>query len=188
MKQLKDFHNIFRHIKLKVRPGVSSGFSIFVGMKTFKVVAFLVTIILSQHALAQKITIYKTFGSVIYMQNDSIELSTKQVSMALFPYQDAYAVFKGARARATIASAFGFTGAAMIAIPVVTVAFGEKGDIGYAIAGTVFLGCSYFFNRSFKRRAVWAIDTYNQQIVQKTSRIKPEFYFYGTGAKLVIKF
>jgi len=145
-------------------------------------------LLLASAATAQKITIYKTFGSVIYMQNDSIELSTKQVSMALFPYQEAYAVFKGARTRATIAGVFGFAGAAMIAIPVVTLAFGGKADLGYAVAGTISVGCSFFFNRSFKRRAVWAIDAYNQQIGQRTSRIKPEFRFYGTGASLVIKF
>jgi hypothetical protein len=157
-------------------------------MKEFKIVIFLFAIIATQQAAAQKITLYKTFGGVIFLLNDSVELSTKQVSTLMFPNQQAYEEFKKARSRATISSIMGFTGAAMIAVPLVTAAFGGDGDWVLAGGGAALIVGSVFFSHWFKARAVYAVDLYNASIPQKTSRIKPEFYFYGTGAKLVIKF
>lgn len=157
-------------------------------MKILKIVVFLSAITLSQQVPAQKLAIYKTFGSVIYLLNDSVELSTKQVGTLMFQNQRAHEEFKKARSRATISSLMGFTGAAMVAVPLVTVAFGGDGDWALAGGGAVLLVGSTFFNRWYKARAVYAVDLYNASLPQKTSRIKPEFYFYGTGAKLVIKF
>jgi hypothetical protein len=157
-------------------------------MKKLKIITLLFTIIMTQQAVAQKLTLYKTFGGVVFMLDDSVELSTKQVGTLMYQNQQAYMEFKKARSRATISSALGFTGAAMIAIPLVTVAFGEEGDWGLVGGGAALLVGSFFFNRWFKARAVYAVDLYNASLPQKTSRIKPEFYFYGTGAKLVIKF
>jgi len=157
-------------------------------MKALKIFTFLFAFIITQQAAAQKITLYKTFGSVVFMLNDSVELSTKQVGTLMFQNQQAYDEFKKARSRATISSVMGFTGAAMVAVPLVTVAFGGDGDWGLASGGAALLVGSVFFNRWFKARAVYAVDLYNASVPQKTSRIKPEFYFYGTGARLVIKF
>ena len=167
---------------------VSSGFSIFVQMKTFKITTFLFCLIIGQQAIAQKLTLYKTFGSVIFMLNDSVELSMKQAGTLIYRNQPAYEEFKKARSRATISSVMGFTGAAMVAIPLVTAAFGEQADWGLAGGGAALIVGSVFFNRWFKARAVYAVDLYNESLPQKTSRIKPEFYFYGTGGRLVIKF
>lgn len=157
-------------------------------MKTLKIVTFFFAIIVAQQAEAQKLTLYKTFGSVVFMLNDSVELSTKQVGTLMFQNQLAYGEFKKARSRATISSVMGFTGAAMVAVPLVTSAFGGDGDWALASGGAALLVGSVFFNRWFKARAVYAVDLYNTSLTQKTSRVKPEFYFYGTGAKLVIKF
>jgi len=157
-------------------------------MKTLKIVTFFFAIIVAQQAEAQKLTLYKTFGSVVFMLNDSVELSTKQVGTLMFQNQLAYGEFKKARSRATISSVMGFTGAAMVAVPLVTAAFGGDGDWALASGGAALLVGSVFFNRWFKARAVYAVDLYNASLPQKTSRVKPEFYFYGTGAKLVIKF
>jgi hypothetical protein len=157
-------------------------------MKNLKVVTILFAIVVSQQVLAQKLTIYKTFGSVIYLLNDSVDLSTKQVGTLMFQNQQAHEEFKKARSRATISSLMGFTGAAMVAVPLVTAAFGGDGDWVLAGGGAALLVGSVFFNRWYKARAVYAVDLYNASLPQKTSRIKPEFYFYGTGAKLVIKF
>src|SRR5258706_15992894 len=157
-------------------------------MKVLKIVIVLFVFTLTKQSLAQKLTIYKTFGSVIFMLNDSVELSMKQAGTLMYPDQQAYEEFKKARSRATISSVMGFTGAAMIAVPLVTVAFGEQSDWGLAGGGATLLVGSFFFNRWFKARAVYAVDLYNEHLPQKTSRLKPEFYFYGTGAKLAIKF
>jgi len=156
-------------------------------MKKRGLVAVIV-VVFATSALAQRITIYKTFGNVVYQLNDSVELGSKQVSMMLFQNQAAYEQFKKARIRATISSAFGFVGAAMIAIPVATLGFGERADLGYFFSGVACGGFWYLFNRWFKARAVYAIDLYNEHLPQKTSRIKTEFQFYGTGAGLTIKF
>ena len=157
-------------------------------MKALKVITLLIVIAAAQQANAQKLTLYKTFGSVVFMLNDSVELSVKQAGTLIYQHQPAYEEFKKARTRATISSVTGFTGATMIAIPVVTLAFGEQSDWGLAAGGAALIVGSVFFNRWFKARAVYAVDLYNASLPQKTSRVKPEFYFYGTGAKLVIKF
>jgi hypothetical protein len=169
-------------------PGVSSGFSIFAAMRNFKIAVFILVLAATQQAAAQRLTIYKTFGSVIFMLNDTTELSMKQAGTLIYQNQQAYEEFKKARTRATISSVMGFTGAAMIAVPVATAAFGGDGDWALAGGGAVLVVGSVFFNRWFKARAVYAVDLYNASLQQKTSRIKPEFYFYGTGAKLVLKF
>jgi hypothetical protein len=41
------------------------------------------------------------------------------------------------------------------------------------------------FNRAYKGRAFGAIELYNNK---ETSRIKPTFHFYGTQARLVVRF
>lgn len=156
-------------------------------MKALKIAIFLMVIATTQ-ATAQKLTLYKTFGSVIFMRDDTVELSMKQAGTLMYQHQPAYEEFKKARSRATISSVMGFTGAAMITVPLVTVAFGEQADWGLVGGGAALIAGSVLFNRWFKARTVYAVDLYNASLPQKTSRIKPEFYFYGKGAKLVIKF
>ncbi len=138
--------------------------------------------------MAQKLSMYKTFGGVIYELNDSVQLSSKQVATVLYANKDAYGVFKQARKLNTISAIAGFSGAAMLAIPIVTVAFGERSDWGLVGGGAALIISSIFLNRAYKARALDALDIHNAHIVNKTSRIRPNFYFYGTGAKLVIKF
>jgi|SRR5579859_8203618 len=156
-------------------------------MRALKIGAFLF-VLTAGPTSAQKLTIYKTFGSVIFELNDSVELSMKQASQVIYQNQLAYEEFKKARSRAAISGVMGFTGAGMVAIPLATLTFGERADWGYAVGGSLLMGGSILFNRWFKARAVYAVDLYNEHLQQKTSRIRPAFYFYGTGAKLVIKF
>lgn len=137
---------------------------------------------------AQKIYMYKTFGGVVYMLNDTMEISPRQTASVLFRHEKAYSEFKKARAWSTISALTGFSGAAMLAIPLGTIAFGEKADWGYAIGGGSLLAIGLISNWVYKGRAIGAIDLYNEDLPQKSSRIKPQLQFYGTGAKLVIRF
>jgi hypothetical protein len=157
-------------------------------MKAFNIAVLFFLIVIAHQATGQKLTLYKTFGNVIYELDDSVQLSMKQAATLIYQNQQAYKEFKKARSRATISSVMGFTGATMVAIPLATLAFGERSDWGFAGGGAALLVGSVFFNRWFKARAVYAVDIYNEHLPQKTSRLKPEFYFYGTRAKLVIKF
>ncbi|MBS1682121.1 MAG: hypothetical protein JST48_10435 [Bacteroidetes bacterium] len=157
-------------------------------MRKIKKLIFFAILLLAVKGYSQKLYLYKTFGGVVYMLNDSVQLSTRQTASLLYQNQQAYAEFKKARKLSTYSAIAGFTGAAMIAVPVATVAFGERADWGLSGGGAALIIGSIFLNRAFKAKTLDAVDVYNEGLVQKTSRIKPEFYFYGTGAKFTLKF
>jgi hypothetical protein len=157
-------------------------------MRILKLLPAIFLLVVAEQSAAQKLTMYKTFGGVVYELNDSVQLSTKQTASILFQYQHAYETFNQARTLSTVSGILGFSGAAMVAIPLATVAFGERSDWGLAGGGAALIIGSFFFNRAYKARALDALDIYNAQAPQKTSRNKPKIYFYGTGARFVIKF
>jgi hypothetical protein len=134
---------------------------------------------------AQEITLYKTFGGVRF-ERDTVVLSIKMVSEILRENPQASEEFRKARVNYNTAGILGFTGGALILIPVTTAILGGNPEWPLAIGGAALIVGSIQFNRVFKSRAVNALDIYNGKVA--TSRIKPEFYFSGTGARLVIKF
>ena len=155
-------------------------------MRKWILLAFVVAVAIPSSA--QKLTMYKTFGGVVYELNDSVQLSTRQTASVLYPNKEAYRIFNQARRLSTYSGILGFSGAALAAVPVATVAFGGRSDWSLAGGGAALMIGSYFLNRAFKARALDALDIHNAALTQKTSRIRPHFYFYGTGAQLVIKF
>lgn len=157
-------------------------------MSKVKIIVTLLALLAVAKASAQKIYMYKTFGGVIYMLNDSIELGTRQTANLLFSHEKAYGEFKKARTWSTISSVAGFSGVAMVAIPLTTLAFGERADWGYAVGGGALIAGGLISNWVYKGRALGAIELYNEDLPQKSSRIKPQLQFYGTGARLVIRF
>jgi len=157
-------------------------------MKVLTTICAILALLTLQSQAQRKLTMYKTFGGVIYELNDSVQLSIKQTASILFQNQHAYQEFGKARTYATVSSILGFSGAAMVAVPVATVAFGEKSDWGLAGGGAVLLLGSILVNQAYKAKALDALDIYNETLPKKTSGIQPRFYFYGTGATLVIKF
>jgi len=134
---------------------------------------------------AQEITMYKTFGGVRF-ERDSVALSTRQVMEILHENPKAFEEFKKAKANYNMAGVLGFTGGILIGFPLGTALVGGEPEWGLAAAGAVFILGSIPFNRIFKARALTALDIYNGKEI--TSRIRPEFYFGGTNARLVIKF
>jgi hypothetical protein len=134
---------------------------------------------------AQEITMYKTFGGVRF-ERDSVVLSTRQVMEILYENPNAFEEFKKAKTNYNVAGVLGFTGGILIGFPLGTALVGGEPEWGLAAAGAVLILGSVPFNRIFKARALTALDIYNGKEI--TSRIRPEFYFGGTSARLVIKF
>ena len=127
---------------------------------------------------------YKTFGGVIF-EYDSMHISLKQTMGVLQKNSQAYAEFKKAKRSLDISSTMGFAGGALLAIPVITSVAGGDPEWSLAIAGGALALGSIPVYRSFKGRALHALDIYNGQA---TSRIRTDFYFFGPGARLVIRF
>ncbi len=157
-------------------------------MRKLIFVSFLLAFVCIEKSSAQRLKLYKTFGGVVYELDDSVQLSQKQVMLLLYKNQLAYEEMKKAKTRSTWSAILGFTGGALIAVPIVSAAIGSDPEWTLAAIGGGAMAGAFILNRSYKARAFYAIDLYNQQLPQKTSRIRPEFYFYGTGARLVIKF
>jgi hypothetical protein len=80
----------------------------------------------------------------------------------------------------------GFSGAILIAIPIGTVVAGGTPEWGLAAGGAALLLASIPFTTAFRGHTMQALDIYNAK--SRTSRIKSEFQFYGSGARLIFRF
>lgn len=160
----------------------------FCQMKKLVFVSFLVAFVCTEKSFSQRLKLYKTFGGVVFELDDSVQLSQKQVMLLLYKNQASYETMKSARGLSRWSSILGFGGGALVAVPLVSAAVGSEPEWSLAAGGGAMLGAAFFLHQAYKAKALDAIDLYNEQLPQKTSRIRPEFYFYGTGAKLVIKF
>jgi len=133
---------------------------------------------------AQEIKMYKTFGGVRF-EMDTVSLSPKQVLEILKEEPLAYEEFKQAKVNYNVAGVLGFTGGVLIGIPIGTAIAGGDPEWGLAAGGAALILGSIHFNRVFKGRAFNALELYNKKY---TSRLKPTFHFYGTQARLMIRF
>lgn len=127
---------------------------------------------------------YKTFGGARF-EKDTLVLSPKQVLEILKVEPVAYEEFKRAKANYNVAGVMGFSGAFLIGFPVVSAIAGGDPEWGFAAGGAALLLGSIHFNRVFKGRAFNALELYNSKL---TTRIQPTLHFYGTQARLVIRF
>jgi len=133
---------------------------------------------------AQQIKMYKTFGGARF-EMDTLVLSPKQVLEILKVEPVAYEEFKRAKANYNVAGVMGFSGALLIAFPVITSIAGGDPEWAFAAGGAALILGSIHFNRTFKGRAFNALELYNSKL---TTRIQPTLHFYGTQARLVIRF
>ncbi len=151
-----------------------------------KWIAPLVLCLIAQIVMGQKIELYKKFGGVRFVRNDSL-LSERQVSMILFKdNKQAYDALKGAKKFNRISSVMGFAGGALALIPIATAISGGTPEWWMAGGGAALIIGSIPFNRIYKARTLSALDIYNG--TQSTGRVQPSLYFTGTGAGLIIKF
>ncbi len=133
---------------------------------------------------AQEIKMYKTFGGVRF-EMDTLVISPKQVLEILKKQPIAYEEFKRAKVNYTVAGVLGFTGGILIGLPIGTAIAGGDPEWGLAAGGAALILGSIHFNRMFKGRAFNALELYNKKY---TSRLKPTLHFYGTQARLMIRF
>ena len=132
---------------------------------------------------AQEIKMYKSFGGVVF-EMDTLTLSMKQV-MTLLNARNAaaYQEFKKAKANLDVSSVMGFTGGALIAFPLGTAVAGGEPEWGLAAGGAALILGSIPIYRSFRGRAIQALDIYNGT----SSRLKPKFQFRGNGISVIWK-
>lgn len=116
---------------------------------------------------------------------DTLVLSPKQVLEVLKANPVAFEEFKRAKVNYNVAGVLGFTGGVLIGFPIGTAIAGGDPEWGLAAGGVGLILASIPFNRAYKGRAFGAIELYNKK---EMSRVKPTFHFYGTQAKLVVRF
>jgi hypothetical protein len=152
-------------------------------MKKF-VLLSLFSICSYQISVAQEIKAYKTFGGVRF-EMDTVTLSLKQVLEIVKVNPKAYAELKRAKSNYSAAGVLGFAGGVLIGIPLGTALAGGNPEWGLAAGGAGLILASIPFTTAFRGHTMQALDLYNNK---ETSRIKPEFQFYGSGARLIIRF
>lgn len=132
---------------------------------------------------AQEIKMYKSFGGVVF-EMDTVTLSVKQV-MTLLNARNAaaYQEFKKAKTNLDVSSVMGFAGGALIAFPVGTAVAGGDPEWGFAAGGVALILGSIPIYRSFRGRAIHALDIYSGT----SSRLKPTLHFNGTSVGLIWK-
>lgn len=153
-------------------------------MKKLVLLVFLV-LCLSQINFAQEIKAYKTFGGVRF-EMDTVTLGLNQVLAIVKENPDAFAELKRAKRNYSAAGVCGFAGAILIIVPIGTALAGGSPEWALAAGGAALLVASIPLTRSFRGHTMDALDLYNAKY--KMSRVKPKFQFYGTGARLRIRF
>ncbi|MEI9918884.1 MAG: hypothetical protein WDO14_08770 [Bacteroidota bacterium] len=142
----------------------------------------LFAVALAFQALSQPLEMYKTLGGA-HFQRDTIYLSHGQVREILSIDPQATEEFKLAVKNYRVGGLLGFSGAILLAIPVVTAIAGGDPEWALAGGGAVLLGVSIPFSKGFKRHAQVALDGFNQrQGYQPQTRAK--VYFTGNGFTL----
>lgn len=139
----------------------------------------------SQINFAQEIKAYKTFGGVRF-EMDTVSLGLNQVLEIVKENPDAYSELRRAKRNYSAAGVCGFAGALLIIVPLSTALTGGSPEWGLAAGGAALLIASIPLTRSYRGHTMEALDLYNSKF--KTSRLKPELQFYGTGARLMIRF
>jgi len=153
-----------------------------------KSVITLLLLLLSSLCIAQKkLTLYKTFGSVVY-EMDTLTLSSQQVMMVLKPNEKAFGEFKTARKKSLIGSILGFSGGILVALPLVTAIAGGQPEWVYAGIGAGLLLTAFPFQASSRSHTLNAFDIYNSGLEKRTSRIQPALYLSPTAVIFVFRF
>ena len=138
----------------------------------------------------ERLVMYRTFGGAHFeyeKDTAAYQVTPRQVSQILFDYPEAYQEFKRARNQSTWSGILGFVGAGLIIIPTTTAILGGNPEWGLAAGGAAMVIGSVPLSKGYRRKAQHAIALFNAR--HSSSRLpKAQFYVYGPGAKLVIRF
>jgi hypothetical protein len=145
----------------------------------------LLLILVSSAVFSQPLEMHKTLGGAHFMR-DTLYLSHRHVAEILSVDPQASEEFKIALSNYRIGGIMGFSGAVLLAIPLVSAFSGGDAEWLLAGGGGALLIASIPFSRAFKSRAATAISIFNQKHAGQTGRLKPRFYFNGAG--LTLKF
>mgnify|MGYP001578101257 CR=1 FL=1 len=147
---------------------------------------------LSLSASAQeRLVVYRSFGGLHfeYEKDTAVyQVTPRQVSQILFVHPEASAEFKKARRSSTWSGILGFIGAGLVIVPISTAIAGGDPEWMYAAGGSVLLAGSIPLGIHYRKKALHAIDLFNQRQGRASLAPRPVLYFSGTGLKLVIRF
>lgn len=147
-----------------------------------RLILTLFVMLMCYEAMSQPIQMHKTLGGA-HFQRDTIYLSHRHVAEILAVDPEAAHEFKLALKDYRVGGLLGFSGAILLAIPVITAVAGGEPEWLLAGGGAVLLGVSVPFSRGFKKHAQTALDGYNLRHEPATGS---RLYFTGNG--LTLKF
>jgi hypothetical protein len=136
----------------------------------------------------KKLTLYKSFGGVVYVMDDTVAISSRQVSMLLKNKPEAFAEFKMAKRKLAICSTLGFAGGLLLALPIATAVAGGEPEWIFAGAGGALVLVSLPFAISFRGHAYNAIEIYNSKNLTSHHTIRSSFHLAATGGTILIRF
>jgi hypothetical protein len=147
-----------------------------------KVALTLFATLLCFGAISQPIQMHKTLGGA-HFQRDTIYLSHRHVAEILSVDPEATQEFKLAIKNYRVGGILGFSGAILLAIPVISAIAGGEPEWLMAGGGAVLLGVSIPFSRAFKKHSEAALAGYNAR-----HEAQPQARLYFNGSGITLKF
>lgn len=154
-----------------------------------RLIFVLFVILVSSEVLSQPLEMHKTLGGAHFMR-DTVYLSHRHVSEILSVDPQALQEFKVAIKNYRIGGIMGFSGAILLAIPLVSAFSGGEPEWLMAGGGGALLLASVPFSRAFKSHAETAITLYNEKhapatgSMRRRNTIRAKLYFNGAGVTL----
>lgn len=142
----------------------------------------LFVILLGYEAISQPIQMHKTLGGA-HFQRDTIYLSHRHVAEILSVDPEASQEFKVALKNYRIGGILGFSGAILLAVPLITAIAGGEPEWLMAGGGAILCGTSIPFSRRFKKHSENALTGYNTR-----HENQPQSRLYFNGAGITLKF
>jgi hypothetical protein len=155
-------------------------------MKHFLLIVILFASAFSTHAQHSTDSIeIKRAG--LFFQNGK-RLSVKQLVKITETSTEANREMKAARANSDVASLFGFAGGFLIGYPLGAALTGREANWTMAAIGAGLAVVSIPFNSAYKKRALQAVDIYNESLRQTGSRTTMKLGLASNGLRVKIIF